>query len=45
LLYKKALPAWLNGSALLDVVSAMDALARLRVVENSVIAVDLMLGF
>src|ERR1700754_5330786 len=42
--HRKALLVRLNGSALLDIAPASDALAGLRIVEHSVIAVDVMLG-
>src|SRR5665213_1810707 len=42
---RKALVVWLHGPALLNVVPAADPLARLRIIEHRVLAVDLMLDF
>src|SRR4051812_34340821 len=39
---RKTLLAWLDGSALLDVVPAPDPLARLRIIEHGILAVDFM---
>src|SRR5262245_27031999 len=41
---RETLLAWLDGSALLNVVPAADALARLRIIEHGVLAVDFMFG-
>src|SRR5947209_69504 len=42
---RKALVVRLNGSALLNVLPAADALARLRIIEHGILAVDFMFGF
>src|SRR3981081_1628513 len=39
---RKTLLAWLDGSALLNVVPAADPLARLRIIKHRILAVDLM---
>src|ERR1700682_409442 len=41
---RKALLVWLDGSALLNVVPAANPLARLRIIEHSILAVDFMFG-
>src|SRR5882672_930801 len=40
---RKTLLVWLEGSALLNVVSAADPLARLRIIKHGILAVDFML--
>src|ERR1700733_11752801 len=40
--HRKALLVWLDGTALLNVAPAADPLARLRIVQYSVLAVDFM---
>src|SRR4051812_46277159 len=42
---RKALLVGLDGSALLNVAPAATALARLRIIEHGIVAVDVMLGF
>src|SRR5258706_5582500 len=42
---RKTLLAWLDGSALLNVVPAADLLARLRIIKHGILAVDFMLDF
>src|SRR5262245_7925520 len=41
---RETLLARLDGSALLNVVPAADPLARLRIIEHGILAVDFMLG-
>src|ERR1700730_4012677 len=42
--HRETLPVRLQAPALLDVAAAADALAGLRIVENGVVAVDVVLG-
>src|SRR3954451_8137430 len=41
---RKTLLAWLDGSALLNVVPAADPLARLRIIKHGILAVDFVFG-
>src|SRR5205809_5241544 len=41
----ETLPVWLDASALLNVVAAADALARLRIIKNGFVAIDFMFDF